>query len=157
MIVHQITTIDEGQTNPKRSAFGITLALRWGDVLHPRGPGLNADGQSLWFHPPYFERALRLTLPMAVPVLACCVWMIGLVLLAVRVEAWALLALPSFLLIPGAWASWNLWGWRGYAGWKIYGVDSDAYKLWPALAHEAHEVYPGSLAMQFSARLGISD
>lgn len=157
MEVHQITTHPAPLTSPKRDTFGVTLALRWGDVLHPLGPGLNADGQSLWFHPPYFERALRLTLPMAVPVLACCVWMIALTLLAVHFEWLALLALPSFLLIPGAWMSWNLWGWRGYAGWKVFGVDSDAYKLWPALADETHEVSPGSLAMQFSARFWISD
>lgn len=52
MKVHQITTCDEGITNPKRSTFGITFAFRWGDVCHPLGTGE-------WFKPPYFSRVLR--------------------------------------------------------------------------------------------------
>ena len=32
MKVRQIITKDEGLTNPKRSTFGVTLALRWGDA-----------------------------------------------------------------------------------------------------------------------------
>ena len=53
MKVHQITTCDEGITNPKRSAFGVTLAFRWGDVCHPLGSNGN------WFHAPYFNKVLR--------------------------------------------------------------------------------------------------
>lgn len=52
MKVHQITTCDEGITNPKRSSFGVTFALRWGDICHPIGTGS-------WFDPPYFSRVLR--------------------------------------------------------------------------------------------------
>jgi hypothetical protein len=40
---------------------------------------------------------------------------------------------------------------------KVFGVDSDAYKLWPAMRGMEHEVYPGSLAIQFSGRLKIGD
>lgn len=112
MKVYQLTTCDEGITNPKRSTFGITFALRWGDVLHPLGQ----DGN--WFKPPYFTRILRF-----------------------------------YSYVPLPWITWNLWGWRGYLGAKIYGADSEAYKNWMPVA----EVYAGSQAIQFSARLRISD
>lgn len=112
MKVMQLTTCDEGITNPKRSAFGITLALRGGDVLHPLGKG---D----WFKPPYFARVLRFWCPLPI--------------------------LP--------WISWNLWGWRGYAGAKVYGADSWDYLNWMP----AGDVYQGSQALQFSVRLRISD
>jgi hypothetical protein len=110
--VNQITTCDEGITNPKRSTFGVTLALRWGDVLHPLG----SDGN--WFKPPYFTSILRF-----------------------------------YSYIPLPFISWNLWGWRGYLGAKVYGADSDAYKNWMP----AEDVYEGSQAIQFSGRLSISD
>lgn len=151
MKVNQLTPCDEGITNPKRSTFGITFALRWGDVLHPLG----SEGN--WFKEPYFTKVLRLSMPMAVPVLSCCLWMICIVVLAVRVEWWAMLALPTFLLIPGAFVTWNLFGLRGYTGWKVFGVDAPEYKLWPAMKGMEHEVYAGSQAIQFSARLRISD
>lgn len=112
MNVFQITTLDEGLTNPKRTPFGVTLALRGGDVLHPLGTG---D----WFKPPYFARVLRFW----------CRWPV----------------LP--------WITWNLWGWRGYLGAKIYGADAPAYRNWMPAA----DVYAGSRALQFSARLSISD
>lgn len=111
MIVHQITTCDEGITNPKRSKFGVTLALRWGDVCHPVGSGN-------WFEPPYFTRILRF---------------------------WSYLPLPFI--------SWNLWGWRGYLGAKVYGADSYEYKKWM----DFWDVYIGSQAIQFSARFLIRD
>jgi hypothetical protein len=111
MKVHQITTRDEGLTNPKRSVWGVTLALRWGDVCHPLGKG---D----WFKPPYFSRLLRF-------------------------YSW----------FPLPFIAWNLWGWRGYLGAKVYGVDSPDYKNWIA----PDEVYDGSQAIQFSGRLKISD
>ena len=53
MKVHQITTGDEPLTTPKRPNFGVTLAMRWGDVCHPLGQ----DGN--WFTPPFFTRVLR--------------------------------------------------------------------------------------------------
>ena len=112
MRVFQITTCDEGLTNPKRSNFGITFALRGGDVLHPLGEG---D----WFKSPYFSRILRFYCPIAV--------------------------LPF--------VSWNLWGWKGYLGAKVYGADSDAYKNWMPF----EDVYDGSQAIQFSGRLTIGD
>jgi len=99
-------------TAPKRSTFGVTLALRWGDVCHPLGTG---D----WFKPPYFTRILRFWCP--------------------------------FPILP--WISWNLWGWCGYLGAKIYGADSEAYKNWMP----AEDVYEGSQAIQFSGRLRITD
>jgi len=99
-------------TSPKREAWGVTLSLRGGDVLHPLGSG---D----WFAPPYFSRTLRFWCPIPV--------------------------LP--------WVSWNLWGWRGYLGAKIYGADSPAYVNWMPES----DVYAGSQALQFSARLKISD
>lgn len=118
MIVHQATTCDEGITNPKRSTFGITFALRWGDVCHPLGKGTNDAGQSLWFHPPYFKRVWRFY---------------------------------SYLPLP--WITWNLWGWRGYLGAKVYGADSPEYLNWMP----AEDVYEGSQAIQFSGRLSIKD
>jgi hypothetical protein len=81
--VHQLTTCDEGITNPKRSTFGVTIALRWGDVLHPLG----SEGN--WFKPPYFNKVLR-----------------------------------YYSYVPMPFISWNLWGWRGYLGAKVYGADS---------------------------------
>lgn len=158
MRVFQYTTSDEGITNPKRSAFGITLALRWGDVLHPLGQEGN------WFKPPYFERVLRFSTPFAIPALCFALWFY-LVLLAFGVSIanfgyWGLLSAPllaTFPIVPGAWMTWNLWGWRGYCGMKFFGVDAPEYKLWPAMKGMEHEVYPGSQAIQFSARLKISD
>lgn len=44
--------------------------------------------------------------------------------------------------------SWKLGTWGGYAGFKIYGADADAYKWWMP----AGDVYPGSLAMHISIR-----
>jgi hypothetical protein len=114
--VYQLTTCDEGITNPKRSTFGVTLALRWGDVLHPLGQ----DGN--WFKPPYFTRIWRF-----------------------------------YSIVPLPWITWNLWGHRGYAGCKVFGVDSPAYRLWPAMMGMQHEVYEGSQALMFSARFRISD
>jgi hypothetical protein len=102
----------EATTNPKREAFGVTFALRGGDVLHPLGQG---D----WFKSPYFSRILRFWCPIPI--------------------------LP--------WITWNLFGWRGYLGAKIYGADSEAYANWMP----ATDVYVGSQALQFSARLRISD
>jgi hypothetical protein len=110
--VHQLTTCDEGITNPKRSTFGITFALRWGDVLH----SLGSDGN--WFKPPYFTRILRF-----------------------------------YSYVPLPFIAWNLWGWRGYLGAKVYGADAPEYEEW--MPHT--DVYVGSQAIQFSARLRISD
>ena len=112
MKVHQITTCDEGITNPKRSSFGITFALRWGDVCHPLG----SEGN--WFKEPYFTKVLRF-----------------------------------YSYVPLPFITWNLFGWRGYAGMKFWGCDSEAYKNWLP----AEIVYPGSIAMQFSGRLYIAD
>lgn len=111
MRIHQITSNDEGETNPKRSTLGCTLAIRWGDVCHPLGTG---D----WFNPPYFSRVLRF-----------------------------------YSHFPLPWVTWNLWGWRGYCGAKIYGADNEAYKQWM----KPEDVYDGSLALHFSIRLTIKD
>ena len=111
MIVHQLISKDEGITNPKRSTFGITLALRWGDVCHPLGSG---D----WFNPPYFNKVLR-----------------------------------YYSYLPMPFISWNLFGWRGYLGAKVYGADAEAYKNWM----NVNDVYDGSQAIQFSGRLSIND
>jgi hypothetical protein len=111
MRVKQLISRDEGITNPKRSVWGVTLALRWGDVCHPLGSG---D----WFKPPYFSKVLRF-----------------------------------YSYIPLLFITWNLWGWKGYLGAKVYGVDSPAYKNWIS----ADEVYEGSQAIQFSGRLSIND
>lgn len=52
-------------------------------------------------------------------------------------------ALPIFPFI-----SWKLGKWRGYAGFKIYGVDSENYLPW----NNSEDVYPGSQALSFSLR-----
>ena len=111
MKVRQFISKDEGITNPKRSTFGITLALRWGDVCHPLGTG---D----WFKPPYFDRVLRFY---------------------------------SYLPLP--FIAWNLFGWRGYLGAKVWGCDSPAYANWM----NPEDVYDGSQAIQFSVRFSIKD
>lgn len=111
MRVFQVITKDEGITNPKRSTWGATFALRWGDVCHPLGQG---D----WFKPPYFSRVLRF---------------------------WSYFPLPFI--------AWNLWGWKGYLGAKVYGADSEEYKNWM----RPEDVYSGSQAIHFSARLSIND
>lgn len=111
MRAFQLTTCDEGLTNPKRSTFGVTFALRWGDVCHPLGQG---D----WFKAPYFSRVLRF-----------------------------------YSYIPLPFIAWNLFGWCGYLGAKVYGADSPAYVNWM----NATDVYEGSQAIQFSGRLKISD
>ena len=112
MRVFQLTTSDEPLTSPKRERWGITFALRGGDVCHPLGNGN-------WFEPPYFAKVWRWYCHSAI--------------------------LP--------WISWNLWGWKGYAGAKIYGADSLAYMNWMA----PEDVYNGSLALHFSIRLKIND
>lgn len=111
MKVFQITTCDEGTTNPKRSSFGITFALRWGDVCHPLGTGE-------WFKPPYFSDVLRF-----------------------------------YSYIPMPWITWNLFGWRGYLGAKVYGADRPEYNNWMLPG----DVYEGSQAIQFNGRLAIGD
>lgn len=112
MRVNQLITRDEGITNPKRSVFGVTIALRWGDVCHP-------IGQGNWFKPPFFSNVMRFWCPIP--------------------------------LLP--WISWNLWGWRGYIGAKVYGADAPEYSRWIP----AWDVYAGSQAIHFSARFNISD
>ena len=99
-------------TAPKRDTFGITFALRGGDVCHPLGAGS-------WFDSPYFTSVLRFYCYLPV--------------------------LP--------WISWNLFGWKGYLGAKVYGADSLAYKNWMTPS----DVYDGSQAIQFSGRLSIND
>ena len=68
MKVHQFTTNDEGITNPKRSTFGVTFALRWGDVCHPLGQ----DGN--WFKEPYFTKVLRFYSYVPLPFISGNLW-----------------------------------------------------------------------------------
>ena len=68
MKVSQWISLDEGITNPKRSTFGVTLALRWGDVLHPLG----SDGN--WFHAPYFTKVLRFYSYVPLPFISGNLW-----------------------------------------------------------------------------------
>jgi len=53
---------------------------------------------------------------------------------------WSVLPLPFF--------AWHWGRWTGYIGFKVYGVDSEAYKSWL----KPEEVYSGSQAMCFSVR-----
>ena len=53
-----------------------------------------------------------------------------------------------FKRIPMPFIAWNLWGWKGYMGAKVYGVDLPAYQDWLP----AKEIYPGSQAFCFSFR-----
>jgi len=112
MRVFEVSTFNQQITAPKRESFGITLALRGGDVLHPLGSGN-------WFSPPWFQSIWRWFCPITI--------------------------LP--------WISWNLFGWRGYIGFKAYGADAVEYiNFMPAA-----DVSPGSIALMISARLYISD
>lgn len=45
--------------------------------------------------------------------------------------------------------AWRIGNRGGYIGFKCYGADSEAYKNWMNPA----DVYPGSMALQLSARL----
>lgn len=146
MNVTQLTTCDEGLTNPKRSKFGVTLALRGGDVCHPLGEGK-------WFEPPYFEKVLRFHMTSDIPISIAVIWAYLICTAFVIFDWWGVLAIPLFWLNPGLWTTWNLFGWRGYFGAKIYGVDSEAYKNWI----DPKEVYNGSYAIHFSGRLKIGD
>lgn len=49
--------------------------------------------------------------------------------------------------------NWNLFGWKGYLGCKVYGVDSPTYDDWAGVEN----VFDGSQAMMFSGRLSIND
>ncbi len=148
MKVNQITTCDEGITNPKRSSFGVTLALRWGDVLHPLGQ----DGN--WFKPPYFTEILRFWLSPIYSVAFLAAWSAGLWNwhAGLPLAGW-IAYLLLLLLTPGLFITWNLFGWRGYLGAKVYGADAPEYKFWMP----AEDVYDGSQAIQFSGRLSIND
>jgi len=53
---------------------------------------------------------------------------------------WSPVPLPFF--------AWRVGSWPGYVGFKIYGVDSAAYRT----MLPAEDVYEGSLAMHFSFR-----
>lgn len=52
MQVSEITTYDQPLTDPSRNEFGITFALRGGDVCHPVGEGN-------WFSEPFFQKAIK--------------------------------------------------------------------------------------------------
>jgi len=61
--------------------------------------------------------------------------------------------LRFYSYIPLPFITWNLWGWKGYLGAKVYGADSPEYKNWM----NPDDVYDGSQAIQFSGRLLIKD
>lgn len=61
--------------------------------------------------------------------------------------------LRFYCYVPLPFISWNLGGWRGYLGAKVYGADSESYKNWM----NVNDVYAGSQAIQFSGRLSIGD
>lgn len=63
-------------------------------------------------------------------------------------------AIRFFCLIPILpFINWNLFGWKGYVGFKVYGVDSPTYAGWARMEN----VYDGSQAMMVSGRLSIGD
>lgn len=56
----------------------------------------------------------------------------------------------SIPILP--WFSWNVFGKAGYAGFKGYGADSPNYEPWAGKKN----VYPGSQALHFSVRNGLT-
>lgn len=69
MKAFQITTSPaQPPTDPFRQSFGITLALRGGDICHPLGVG---D----WFKPPYFKEVFRFWLEW--PIAPYITWRVG--------------------------------------------------------------------------------
>lgn len=75
-----------------------------------------------WFTPPWPRVLLRWTVKRA------------------HFFAWQI----PFSFSPG----WPTYVWRGYIGFKLYGVDSPAYKNWLP----SHDVFDGSQALCFSLR-----
>lgn len=64
-----------------------------------------------------------------------------------------------YIWLPLPFICWNLWGWRGYVGCKVYGAECPDRPEDPGMWHwiPAADVYPGSQAIQLSIRLKVSD
>jgi len=128
---------------------GVLIRFCSGDVCDPYG--------GYWFKEPYHSFIIRFVMRVwqsALWVLTWAViWSFGITAL-VGYSWWFLLllipAIIAFLITPGLYFAWY-WpnGWGGYIGWQIYGVDSEQYKNFLP----AEDVYDGSQAMSFTARL----
>lgn len=71
--------------------------------------------------------------------------------------SWFKLPAPRLLIkffswLPLPYVAIGIGKWGMYLGWKVYGVDSDAYKQWLP----ASDVYPGSQAMCLTIRMTIN-
>lgn len=148
--------------------WSIVLRFVGGDWLDPVGIGTN------WFKPPFPKRVLHIWWPLWLSYMLFAITS-ELLLFATGVAIMNLAALlgapvvathglvaicwPLFFLLwlmtPGKMIAWRCDKKGGYAGSKVYGVDAPVYGTWLC---DPKEVYPGSLAMCWTARIAtISD
>lgn len=137
------TLNDGGDTAPFPAATGFKLQLKAGDVLDPYGM---SDG---WFGTQVPAFILRFYLPVVIALALSAVWAWGIWAAYQHFGVAGLWFLLTFPLVPGHFMSLRIDRFGMYAGWKTYGVDSDAYK---GRLCDPAEVYPGSLAMCFTIR-----
>lgn len=140
--------------------WSFVLRFYGGDWLDPIGIGTN------WFTPPFPKHILHIWWPLWLSYVlfalttAGLLAVIGLTLFIVATAGiqsaiayapwWAIPpAFVIWLLTPGKFIAWRFDKRSGYAGSKVYGVDSTVYPLWLCAPEE---VYDGSLAMCLSIR-----
>jgi hypothetical protein len=124
--------------------WSFVLRFYGGDWLDPIGIGTN------WFTPPFPKHILHIWWPLWLSY-ALFILTTGILLAAVACAPWWAIP-PAFviwLLTPGKFIAWRFDRRSGYAGSKVYGVDSTVYPLWLC---KPEEVYPGSLAMCLTIR-----
>lgn len=145
------TRPEQPATSPFPLTNGVLYELRGGNVVEPMGVGTN------WFSPPYPEKVLKFFLnPVVTVALVMAYWAAIAVVGSVFAgwSTWCLLALLPLLLVtlpfvPGQYIAVRFGRFGMYAGSKIFGVDSPAYREWMC---DATEVYDGSQAMCFTIR-----
>jgi len=124
--------------------WSVVLRFYGGDWLDPIGIGTN------WFTPPFPKHILHIWWPLWLSY-GLFILTTGILLAAVAFAPWwaILTAAVLWLLTPGKFIAWRFNNRSGYAGSKVYGVDSPVYKTWLCAPEE---VYDGSLAMCLTIR-----
>lgn len=124
-----------------------TLAFRGGDVCDPLD-GNQLDG------PPWPSRVLRFTCPLPILPFVSFRWdafVFFAVLIYATLHAHNHFAWFALALAGAAWIGQKFSRFGFYAGAKLYGFDLSNYRLWKN-GEFASEVYPGSQALEFTAR-----